>query len=448
MKNKTLIIPREIVTANEDNEIVVGGAVEIENGEIVKIYKEGEIPRNTFDGDIIDEPTLILIPGFIQTHVHLCQTLFKGLADDLELLDWLQKKIFPMENAHTESSLRASAKIGINEIVKSGTTTIMDMGTIRHEEVIFEELISSGIRAFAGKCMVDRNNLLPSFKETTEESIKSSVELAMAFHNVENGRIKYAFAPRFVLSCSEELLKETSELVKDFEGSLFHTHASENKGEIEEVKRLTGKDNIEYFHSIGALGTNTLLAHGIHVNAKEVEILKETDTRIAHCPSANLKLGSGIANIPNYLQKGISVSLGADGAPCNNNLNMFVEMRLAALIQKPIHSPTAMDALTTFRLATIEGAKALHIEKETGSIEPGKKADIVLLDLQKHELGLSDDKENIYSKIVYSANRDNVSYVWIEGKPVVEKGNSKIYDDEEIFYEGKQELNKLLKRIN
>ncbi len=447
MKEKFLIVPKEIVTVNEGNEIIRNGAVEVEDGRIKKIYREGEFDKNNFDGVVIDESNLTLIPGFVQTHVHLCQTLFKGLADDLELLDWLQKRIFPMENAHSPESLRMSARIGINEILRSGTTTILDMGTIRHEEVIFEELINSGIRAFAGKCMVDRNDLLPIFKETTKESIESSLELAKEFQNVENGRIKYAFAPRFVLSCSEELLKETVAMVKDFDGSIYHTHASENRGEIEEVRRLTGMDNIEYFNSIGALGDHTVLAHGIHVNDKEVEILKETNTRIAHCPSANLKLGSGIANIPRYLEKGISVSLGADGAPCNNNLNMFIEMRLAALIQKPIHSPTSMDALTTFRLATIEGAKALHIEKEVGSIEEGKKADLVLLNLQTPFLGLMDKDENIYSNIVYSANRDNVKYVFVEGKTVVEKGESTVYDEEEIFVKGKEELNLLLKRI-
>ncbi len=447
MKNKFLIIPKEIVTVNETNEIIRGGAVEVQDGRIKKIYKANEFNKYTFEGEIIDVTNLTLIPGFVQTHVHLCQTLFRGLADDLELLDWLKEKIFPMENAHSKESLRVSAKLGINEIFHSGTTTIMDMGTIRHEEVIFEELINSGIRAFAGKCMVDRNDLLPNFKESTKDSIVSSIELAEAFHNTEEGRIRYAFAPRFVLSCSEELLKETTEIVKDFEGSMFHTHASENKGEIEEVRRLTGMENIEYFNSIGALGENTLMAHGIHVNDKEVELLKETKTRIAHCPSANLKLGSGIANIPRYLNSGISVSLGADGAPCNNNLNIFTEMRLAALIQKPIHSATVMDALTTFRLATIEGAKALHIDDETGSIAEGKKADLVLLNLQKPNVGLLDEDANIYSNIVYSANRDNVEYVFVEGREVVQKGKSLVYDENEIFVKGKEELKSSLKRI-
>ncbi len=448
MNNKTLIIAGDIVTVNDSNEIIKNGAVEIENGIIKKIYRAGEFNAGDFDGEVINEPSLTLIPGFVQTHVHLCQTLFRGLADDLLLLDWLQKRIFPMENAHSQSSLRASAKLGLNELIKGGTTTIMDMGTINHEEVIFDELLNSGIRAFAGKCMVDRNDLLPEFKESTRDSIQSSVELAKAFHNAGDGRIKYAFAPRFVLSCSEELLKETAEVVKDFEGAMYHTHASENKGEIEEVRRLTGMENIEYFNSIGALGEHTLLAHGIHVNEKEVGILKETETRIAHCPSANLKLGSGIANIPNYLEKNVSVSLGADGAPCNNNLNMFTEMRLAALIQKPVHSPEAMDALTVFRLATIEGARALHIDDVTGSIEEGKKADVVLLNLQTPTVGLLNEGANIYSNIVYSANSENVNYVFIEGKKVVEKGKSLLYDQLEIYEKGKEELQNLLKRID
>ncbi len=441
-----LIKAGTIVTVNNNGDILNGFSLAVENGKITKIDKTENFSEDVFDV-VYDYSNYVIIPGFVQTHVHLCQTLFRGLADDLELLDWLRKHIFPYEFSHDEESLRASAKLGIYELLTGGTTTILDMGTMNHQQVVFDELISSGIRAFAGKCMIDENDIFPGFKEDTKKSIEESYSLAREFHNSANGRIKYAFAPRFVLSCSEKLLIETREIQKDFAGSLYHTHSSENKGEIKAVKEKTGMENIEYFNSIGVLGSKTILAHGIHVNEKEIGILKETDTKISHCPSANLKLASGIANIPRYLDENISVSLGADGPPCNNNLSMFTEMRLASLIQKPIHGPTSMRAETVFRLATIEGAKALGIEDEIGSIEEGKKADLVALDLNNPEQPLIVDKSNIYSAIIYSSSSKHVKEVFVDGKHLVSNGKSLVYDKDDIFHKGKKELNKLLKRV-
>lgn len=454
MKRK-LLIPKQIVTVNSKNEILHNHAVEIVKGKIERIVSLKDIKSSEYDGDILDYHNYTLIPGFIQTHIHLCQTLFRGLADDLELLDWLQRRIFPYENSHTKNSLRASVRLGLHDLLTGGTTTVLDMGTLHHQEVIFEELIASGIRAFAGNCMMDKNELYQAFCETTEWNLKSTYDWAKSFHNSNNGKIKFGFAPRFVLSCSEKLLKETKEMMKDFSGSVFHTHSSENKSEIENVKRMTGKENVEYFESIRILDQNTILAHCVHLNDNEIKTLKTKSVRVAHCPSSNLKLGSGIANIPRYIKEGISVSLGSDGAPCNNGLSIFNEMRLAALIQKPIHGSTVMDALTVFRLATIEGAKALHIEKEVGSIEAGKKADLVLLDLEKADQPLQlDDEKNlpdgsqVYSSIVYSAAKENVKSVLIDGELVMDNGKCLIFDEDELIKNGKNELQQLLKRVH
>ncbi len=445
--NKTLIVPKQIICVDYENRILTNHAVEITDNIITNILPAEEKLINSFDGKVINEPSLTLIPGFVQTHVHLCQTLFRGLADDLQLLDWLQLRIFPFENAHNKSSLRASAKIGINELLRGGTTTLLDMGTLRHQEEIFDELIESGIRAIAGKCMMDVNDLFPSFQAITNDELDYTYELAKNYHNSADGRIKYGFAPRFVLSATEELLKETKEMMKDFVGSIYHTHSSENKNECAEVRKRFNKENIEYFNSIGILDDSTVLAHCVHLNDDEVTLMKNSNARVSHCPSSNLKLGSGVANIPRYLSEGISVSLGADGAPCNNNLSQFSEMKLASLIQKPIYGPTSMDAKTVFRLATIEGAKALHIDNETGSIEPGKKADLVLLNLESPFLSLSEKNEDIYSNIVYTATKESVVYVMTDGKMVVNGGKSLIYDDEELYDNGKKELKELLNRL-
>jgi len=447
MNNNKIIIPKRIVTADKDDLILSNTAVEIIDNRITSFIPIDKINRQDYEGKIYDYQDLTLIPGFIQTHVHLCQTLFRGLADDLHLLDWLQKKIFPLENAHDKNSLKISTKLGINELLLGGTTTILDMGTLRNQEVAFEEMISSGIRGYSGKCLIDENELYPSFKSSTENELKYMNELANEFHNVEEGRIKYGFAPRFVLSCSEELLKETKSMMNDFPGSVYHTHSSENKDEIAEVRKRYHKENIEYFDSINVLDDHTVLAHCIHLNENEKQILKNNNIKVAHCPSSNLKLGSGIANIPDYIERGISVSIGADGPPCNNNLSVFTEMRLAALIQKSIHGPEAMDAKTVFILATIEGAKALHLENEVGSIEIGKKADLVLIDLNSYVNSVLDNDEQVYSNLVYSSSTSNVHSVMIDGKWVIMNGESLIYEKNEIREDSINELKKLLKRM-
>ena len=446
-KNKKLIIPKQVVTTDKNGNILRNVAVEIEGDKIISVRRFNDSEIESFCGEILKNENLTLIPGFIQTHIHLCQTLFRGLADELDLLDWLQKRIFLYENALDENSLRISVKLGLNELMRGGTTTLLDMGTLRYQEIIFDELINSGIRAFAGKCLIDVNDLYEPFSSSTDEEIKTSRKLAEQFHNVEDGRIKYAFAPRFVLTCSEKLLKETREMMNDFPGSLFHSHASENERELAEVRKRYNKENIEYFHSINVIDDRSVLAHCIHVNENEINILKDKKVRVAHCPSSNLKLGSGVADIPKYMKKGISVSLGADGAPCNNSLSAFMEMRLAALIQKPIYGASVMDAETVFRLATIEGAKALHIDDETGSIEEGKKADLVLIDLDNPYKIYSGEEENVYSNIVYSSSKEDIIYVMVNGEWVVKDGVSAIYDEYEIFHQGKIELTKLLDRV-
>jgi cytosine/adenosine deaminase-related metal-dependent hydrolase len=444
---KLIIIPKEIVTVNSNDEILRDHFVEIADGKISRIDEIKNLDREKYDGEVIEASELTLIPGFIQSHVHLCQTLFRGMADDLELLDWLQLRIFPYENAHDKNSLRASVKLGLYELQRGGTTSILDMGTLKHQEVTFEEMIDSGMRGFSGKCMIDRNDLFPDFKESRSESLSSTLEYAKAFHGAKNGRIQYGFAPRFALSCTTGLLKDIEDAMKDFKGSVYHTHSSENRDEIAEVRKITGMENVEYFSSIGVLNENTVLAHCIHLNDNEVSLMKNSGAAVAHCPSSNMKLGSGIADIPRYMNEGIKVSLGADGAPCNNSLSIFTEMRLAALIQKPKYGASVMKAREVFRLATIEGAKALNMESKIGSIETGKSADLVLLDLGDVSNSLNENNGSIYSDIVYSSTAANVNDVMIEGEWIVRNSQHLKYNNKELVEQGKSELHGLLRRV-
>jgi len=445
-KGRLLIIPKKIITADSQNRIFKVKAVEIIDSRISSFIPINEIQKENYD-EVYDAGNLTLIPGFIQTHVHLSQTLFRGLAEDLPLLDWLRLKIFPFENAHNEKSLKVTTQLSINELLTGGTTTFLDMGTLRYGDVVLNEMINSGIRGFSGKCLIDTNDLYPDFKSTAKKEIGDIINLANTFHNSADGRIKYSFSPRFVLSCSEELMKETKKIMKDYPGSVYHTHSSESVDEINEVRRRFNKENVEYFNSIGVLDDHTVLAHCVHTSDKERKILKDRNTKITHCPSANMKLASGVAPIPQYLKEGISVSLGADGASCNNNLSIFNEMRLASLIQKPILGAEVMDAKTIFRMATIEGAKALHLENEVGSIEVGKKADLVLIDLDTYSNSYSDSDESIYSGIVFSSSTENVRSVMVDGRWLLKDKVSQVYNQHEIVSKGKEELNRLLKRI-
>jgi cytosine/adenosine deaminase-related metal-dependent hydrolase len=420
-----LIKNAEIITMNEKNEIFNGDLL-IKADRIVEISKNIE---GIYPDKIIDATGKTVIPGLIQSHIHLCQTLFRGQGDDLELLDWLSKKIWPLEAVHDEESIYYSAMLGIGELIQSGTTAIIDMETVRHTEYAFRAIAESGIRALAGKVMMDQGEGVPlSLLEETNESIQESVDLLEKWNNYDNGRIKYAFSPRFVISCSEDLLSEVRDLSNHYQ-VMVHTHASENLKEIEIVENERGMRNIVYLDHIGLANQRLILAHCVWLDDEEKRIIREKGVKVSHCPGSNLKLASGIAETPDLLDKGIFLSLGADGAPCNNNLDMFNEMRLTALIQKPAHGPTAMG-----------------LENEIGSLEVGKKADVVILDLNDFHTYPSKDVDPI-SRIVYSATRGDVETTIIDGKFVMENRIMNTINKSIVLKESNKSIKRLLDRL-
>ncbi|MCM3597839.1 5'-deoxyadenosine deaminase [Metabacillus idriensis] len=435
-----LIKNAQIITMNEQNDIFTGD-IFIKDDLIEAIGLNLQNPAEK----IIDASSRTIIPGFVQTHIHLCQTLFRGRGDDLELLDWLKKRIWPLEASHDGESVFYSAMLGIGELIQSGTTTIVDMETVHHTDFAFQAIAASGIRALSGKVMMDRGFDVPSgLKEKTESSIQESVDLLEKWNLHDNGRIRYAFSPRFVISCTEQLLKEVRELSFKHDVKV-HTHASENQEEIKVVLEETGMRNIVYLDHLGLANERLILAHCVWLDDNEKRIIKERGVHVSHCPGSNLKLASGVADTKGLLDMNVSLSLGADGAPCNNNLDMFNEMRLAALLQKPIHGPAAMDAKTVFQMATIGGAKAVGLEKEIGSLEVGKKADMVILNLNQFHTYPSQDSDPI-SRIVYSAGRGDVETTIINGKIVMENRIMKTLDKEMILREANNSIHRLLKR--
>ena len=337
-----------------------------------------------------------------------------------------------MEAAHSPESLYASARLGIAELIKGGTTCALTMETVNHTNSVFQAVEESGFRATVGKCMMDAGEDVPdALSEQTEASIAESLRLLDRWHGEANGRIRYCFAPRFAVSCSKLLLQTVAQLSRE-RNVLVHTHASENPDEVFMVEQSTGKRNVIHLNDVGLAGPHVVLAHCIHLDEAEMEMLQTTGTHVSHCPSSNLKLASGIARVSEMLERGISVSLGADGAPCNNRLDIFTEMRTAALLQKVLRGSQSLPALTALRMATIHGAKALGLEDEIGSIEIGKRADLILLNLNSvHTVPRFD----LISAIVYAAETSNVESVIIDGQIVMRNRELLTLNEKQVLAE-------------
>ncbi len=428
MPVKRTILRNLIILPMDDRaRTVVDGDIMIENGRLAGVG--GSASSNMWD-DVQDCSGLVAIPGLVQAHIHLTQTLFRNRADDLELLDWLKQRIWPFEASHTEATSRASARLGLAELISGGTTSILDMGTVRHHDAVFAAAEESGIRYVGGKTMMDiaSDGVPAGLRETTQESLDESAALAKRWHGAAGGRLRYSYAPRFVVTCTDELLRESAIRAKAL-GTPVHVHASENRGEIELVRARTGKGNIEWLAHLGVLDAPAAVAHCVHLDDGDEERLRGAGASVVHCPSSNLKLASGLAPIPRLLAAGVNVALGADGAPCNNNLDGFLEMRLAALLQKPLHGPKSMTAATVLKMATLGGAKALGLEREIGSLEVGKRADITILDLMMpHSAPWKDP----VSAVAYAARADNVKHVLIGGEYVKRDGKLTRVDAREV----------------
>ena len=392
---------------------------------------------------VIDATDCAVIPGFVQTHIHLCQTIFRGAADDLALIDWLKKRVWPMEAAHSASSIAASARLGIAELIKGGTTCALTMETVNHTADVFKVVEETGFRATVGKCMMDKGAEVPAaLHEQAAQSIEESVALLHAWHGKAGGRIRYCFAPRFAVSCTRELLEKVARLAREHR-VMVHTHASENKTECELVESETGMRNVAYLDSIGLTGPHVALAHCVHLSDDEIDTLEKTRTNVVHCPSSNLKLGSGVAPIAKLLDRDVSVSLGADGAACNNRLDMFTEMRTAALLQKALHGPEVLAANRVLRMATIDGAKAMGLDAEIGSLEAGKRGDVAIVRMNGlHATPAAD----VVSALVYSSQPSDVDTVLIDGQLVMREGKLITIDEAETVKTANLEAKELVAR--
>lgn len=423
--------------------VVAADIVVDDDGRIAALAEPGAL--NLLGLPSIDASGQIIVPGLVQAHVHLCQTLFRGLAEDKPLLAWLRERIWPLEAAHDPDSLRASARLGIAELLLGGTTAILDMGTVHHTDALFETAAETGIRYTGGKALMDTGDGVPAgLLETTSAALRDSDRLANVWHEREGGRLRYAYSPRFVLTATFDLLRSVGARARAHH-MLVHTHASEQREETYLIKQRFGVPNIQLLANMGLADTNACLAHCVWPEPEEFDVLESGSASVVHCPSCNMKLGSGAAPIAEYLERGVNVALGADGAASNNRLDGWEELRLAGLLGKLRDGPAALAAGDLFEAATMGGARALGLDVDIGSLEVGKYADLAVLDLRRsHAVG----PEDIYTRLVYSARASDVQLVTVGGKVVVEKGVLTAFSEADAVAQAERQRALLVKRAS
>jgi 5-methylthioadenosine/S-adenosylhomocysteine deaminase len=393
----------------------------------------------------IDVGGQVIVPGLIQAHIHLCQTLFRGMAESKSLLAWLRESIWPLEAAHDPDSMRASARLGIAELLLGGTTAVLDMGTTHHTDALFETAAETGIRYTGGKALMDTGDDVPAgLLETTAAALRDSERLADAWHEQKDGRLRYALSPRFALAATFDLLRSVGARARA-QDMLVHTHASEQREEAELVRQRFGVPNIQLLANLGLAYTGACFAHCVWPEPDEFDVLASSGASVVHCPSSNMKLGSGAAPIAEYLDRGVNLALGADGAAANNRLDGWEELRLAGLLGRFGGGPTDLPAADLFEMATIGGARAIGLDADIGSIEIGKYADLAILDLQRAHTAGADD---VYTQLVYSARASDVRTVMIGGKIMVEQGRLTAFSELDAVKEANRQRALLRARIS
>ena len=412
----TLIMDAQILDAHGQRK----GSVLIEDDKII------EISPNISPGDadrIVNAQGKLLIPGLVNTHTHLSMTLFRGVADDLKLEKWLNDYIWPLEEHLSGEYCYAGALLGCVEMIRSGTTTFNDM--YFYMDHVAEAVKDAGLRAVISHGMIDFDD-----EEKRKAEIKESKRIIKKCHGGADGRIKVALGPHSPYTCSRQLLDEVRSLA-DEHGLLIHIHVAETEDEVRQVKEKYGYRPFVYLDEIGFLGEDVIAAHAVWLSSSEIHIIKSRGVKLSHNPTSNMKLASGVSPVEELINGGVCVSLGTDGPASNNNLDMIEEMKIAALLQKVKKmDPTALDAGTVFKMATINGAAALGMVDEIGTIEVGKKADLALINIRKCNLT---PWRHPVSHLVYAASGCDVETVLCDGEILMEKGKLRSLDEKYVI---------------
>jgi guanine deaminase len=404
------------------------GAVEIDADG--RITRAGAWTAADSTASAVDIRPMVVMPGLVDLHAHLPQVPNAGLGSGLDLLTWLDRYIFPLERAYDRSVAELQAPAVWRAFAAAGTTTVVAYAALWADstDAAFAAAEEHGIRAVIGKVMMDRitydTDIDPG--EILETSLRQSDELATRWHGRDDSRLQYAFTPRFAVSCTAEMLRESASLA-EHHGAYWQTHLSEDAGEIDEVARLfpSARDYLDVYDRAGGLGARTLFAHAIHLSDAEIARLVESGSRVAHCPSSNLFLSSGMMPLGAYRAAGMTVGLGSDVA-AGPEVSIFSVMRAAAVTQRVLvltgraDRATALRPLDWLRMATLGGAEALGLEAEIGSLEAGKQADLILVD-PRFTTPLPDDDppdgaDDLASRLIFRPHPNMVRGAWVRGR--------------------------------
>lgn len=419
----------------KDEGVIEDGVIAVKNGRIILLGK------NSSTHGIEAEKTLnakgmVAMPGIINCHTHVAMTLFRGLAEDKPLNVWLQETIWPLEAKLTREDVYAGALLGCLEMLKSGTTCFADM--YFHEEAVTEAVRESGIRGVLAEGIIEAGS-----REMGEKTFNKSVDFAEKFNGFADGRIKTMLAPHAAYSCSPELLKRVREKALKL-GLGIHIHLAESAEMFKELERQYNLNEVEFLHRLGLFDGHVLAAHCINLSESDMRILAERRVNVVYVPVANMKLGLGVARIKELIDLGVNVALGTDGAASNNSLDMFETVKFAALLQKSFYRDSkVLSAYQVLKMATLDGAKALGLDGVIGSLEVGKRADIILVDLSKPHLK---PLNNIYAALAYSARGSDVDTVIVDGKILMENRRVQTLDERTVMEKAEKCASDLLVR--
>jgi 5-methylthioadenosine/S-adenosylhomocysteine deaminase len=438
---------------------VARGDVLVRDGRIAALGPDAAASAS--GADEIDASGCFVLPGLVHGHLHLCQTLFRGLAEQADLLTWLRARIWPLEAAHTEASMGASARLGLLELLASGVTTINDMGTVRHTEALGATLEASGIRAIFGKALMDQGVGVPEgLRERAAQALSGALAIVDRFHGAGGGRLSVSLAPRFILSCSEGLWRDVAAASRE-RGLVVHTHLAESPAEAREVEAAVATSAARYFAKRDVLSPRFVGAHGVWLEDAELGDLARAGAALVHCPGSNLKLGSGFARVAEWRRAGVRCGLGSDGAACNNRLDAFHEMSLAAGLSRALNgsgaagsgaargsggAPAApLSARDVLALATCDGARALGLSDVTGSLEVGKQADVIVVDAGAPHQAPNAELDP-YATIVHATRPTDVRATLVAGRVLYRAGNWSTLDPERVVAEARAEARGLVRR--
>ncbi|MBS7621113.1 amidohydrolase, partial [Candidatus Bathyarchaeota archaeon] len=405
------------------------------NGEIVFVGKCESAVGVSAD-EKINAKGKVALPGLINCHTHVAMTLFRGLAEDKPLDVWLQETIWPLEAKLTREDVYAGTLLGCLEMLKSGTTCFADM--YFYEDSVAKAVSESGLRAVLAEGIIESGDKAQGMK-----MLNASVSFAKSFNGYADGRVKTMLGPHAAYSCSPELLAEVRDKAQEL-GVGVHIHLAESAELFKEFEEKYGCSEVKFLDRLGLFNCHVLAAHCINISQKDMRILTKRKVNAAYVPVANMKLGLNAAKVKELIKAGVNIALGTDGPASNNSLDMFETMKFGALLQKFVYKkPEVLPADEVLRMATINGAKALGLEKVIGSLEVGKKADIILVDLERPHLK---PLHNIYAALVYSAKGSDVDTVMVNGKILMEDGVVKVLDEHAVVEKAEKHAFELLSR--